>query len=103
MHLYETSLPVRYYLPTTAIDQSHLRPSAKGTKTQCPYKGEAEYYDVVLPGKDGQEEVFPDLVWFYTNPNLECAGIKGMGSVYNEKVSVWIDGRKEITPKTHFV
>lgn len=102
MHLYETSLPVRYYLPMTSINQSYLRPSAKGTRTECPYKGEAEYYDVVLKHNNGEEEVFPDLAWFYTNPNLECAGIKGMACFYNEKVDVWIDGKKEETPKTHF-
>lgn len=44
VHLHETLLPTRYYMPLSAIDVSLLQPSAKGTKTLCPYKGEAEYY-----------------------------------------------------------
>lgn len=102
MHLYETKLPVRYYLPLTSISQQHLRPSAKGTKTQCPYKGESEYYDVALKDENGKEQVYSDLVWYYNSPNIECAGIKGMACFYNEKVDVWVDGEKEQQPKTHF-
>jgi uncharacterized protein (DUF427 family) len=72
MHLYETGLPVRYYLPLTAVDASLLRPSA--TKTQCPYKGEAEYYSVELPGGGG---VLKDVVWYYDRPIMESAKIEG--------------------------
>jgi uncharacterized protein (DUF427 family) len=72
MHLYETGLPVRYYLPLTAVDASLLRPSA--TKTQCPYKGEAEYYSVELPGGGG---VLKDAVWYYDRPIMESAKIEG--------------------------
>jgi uncharacterized protein (DUF427 family) len=70
MHLYETGLPCRYYLPLTAIDASVLRPSE--TKTECPYKGEAEYYHVEVDGK-----VYEDIVWYYTRPLLESAKIEG--------------------------
>lgn len=98
MHLYETGLPVRYYLPLPSIDQSLLRPSAKDTHTDCPYKGTASYFDVVLP--DGK--IYPDIVWYYNSPNLECAGIKGMACFYNEKVDLSVDGVTEEKPKTHF-
>ena len=40
MHLYETGLPCRFYIPLTSIDPSVLRPSS--TQTKCPYKGTAE-------------------------------------------------------------
>lgn len=99
MHLYETSLPTRYYMPLTALDTSLLRPSR--TKTQCPYKGEAEYYSVVI-GEQG----FKDIVWFYTTPTIECAAIAGLCCFYNEKVDVEIMGRsgweKLERPKTMF-
>ena len=36
-----------------------IRPSKKGTTSLCPYKGEAQYYDVVLP--DGS--VLEDVIW----------------------------------------
>lgn len=83
MHLYETGLPVRYYLPLTSIDVSKLKPSGK--KTQCPYKGEAEYYHVMLDGKE-----HTDIVWFYTNPTIECAAINALCCFYNEKVDISI-------------
>lgn len=83
MQLYETGLPVRYYMPLTAINTSVLRPSK--TTTQCPYKGEAEYYDVVVGG-----ETYKDIVWFYTRPTIECAAIAGLCCFYNEKVDMMI-------------
>jgi uncharacterized protein (DUF427 family) len=79
MHLYETGLPVRYYLPMTAVDASLLRPSQ--TKTSCPYKGEAEYYSVEIPsggGGEGEEgSLLKDVVWYYDRPILESAKIEG--------------------------
>lgn len=71
MHLHETGLPVRFYLPLTAVEQSLLRLSE--TRTKCPYKGEARYYSIEVGGK-----VYEDLVWYYEAPILECAGIVGM-------------------------
>jgi uncharacterized protein (DUF427 family) len=83
MQLYETGLRTRYYIPLTAIDASVLRPSK--TTTRCPYKGEAEYYDVVVGG-----EVYKDVVWFYTRPTVECTTIAGLCCFYNEKVDMKI-------------
>lgn len=71
MHLYETGLPCRYYLPLTDVDVAKLLPSK--TKTQCPYKGEAEYYSV----DTGEGDVAKDVVWYYERPTLECAKIEG--------------------------
>lgn len=70
-HLYETGLPCRFYMPLTAVLASVLRPSER--RTRCPYKGEAEYYSVELPGG----KVYEDVVWFYNRPTVECAGIMG--------------------------
>lgn len=94
-HLYETTLPCRFYLPATAVvDWSLLKPSA--TRTQCPYKGEAEYYSIVLP--DGTES--KDLVWYYTRPLMECAPVASMLCFYNEKVDIELDGQRLERPKT---
>jgi len=86
VHLYETGLPCRYYLPRTAIDQSVLRPSK--TVTRCPYKGAAEYFSVEVEGK-----VYEDLVWFYNQPLLEVAKVEGLCCFYNEKVEIELDGK----------
>ena len=64
-HLYETSLPVRYYLPWTSIDWQYLRPSE--TTTQCPYKGTANYFDVVI-----NDKIYKDSVWYYKTALPEC-------------------------------
>jgi uncharacterized protein (DUF427 family) len=65
-----------------------LRPSR--LLTLCPYKGTAEYYDVVAGGK-----VYENVVWYYRYPTAESVAIAGYMCFYDEKVDVWIDGVKE--------
>jgi uncharacterized protein (DUF427 family) len=95
MHLYETGLPARFYIPLTSIDPTVLRPST--TRTKCPYKGEAEYYSVEVNGK-----LHEDLFWYYTRPTIESAKIEGLVCPYNERVDIELDGKKLERPKTHF-
>lgn len=85
LHLLETGLRTRYYLPLAAVDQSVLRRSSLVTK--CPYKGEAEYYNVVVGGKE-----YENLVWYYRTPIHESAAIAGLVCFYNEKVDILLDG-----------
>ncbi|KAI9057264.1 DUF427-domain-containing protein [Trametes sanguinea] len=94
--LFETSLPVRYYIPKADCKLDLLVPSE--TKTQCPYKGVASYYNVQLPSG----ELVEDIVWWYRTPQLECAEIKGCAAFYNEKVDIYIDGVLQERPETHF-
>ncbi|GAM89220.1 hypothetical protein ANO11243_072570 [Dothideomycetidae sp. 11243] len=93
MHLFETGLPPRYYMPLSAVDQSVLKPTK--LRTKCPYKGEAEYYSIIVDGKD-----FKDIVWYYTHPTIECTPIQGMVCFYNEKVDIEIGGKAEDRPET---
>ena len=86
MHLYEPRLPTRYYIPTGCIDQTVLRRSTLVTK--CPYKGDADYYDVVVNGVE-----YPNVVWYYRYPAPECVTIAGMACFYNEKVDILLDGK----------
>ncbi|CAI6090220.1 hypothetical protein V2G26_006272 [Clonostachys chloroleuca] len=95
MHLFETGLPTRYYLPLSAVDQTVLRKSQLVTK--CPYKGEAEYYHIVINGKEQQ-----NLVWYYRLPTHESAAVAGMVCFYNEKVDISLDGKPLERPKTIF-
>ncbi|KAK8035413.1 hypothetical protein PG993_010408 [Apiospora rasikravindrae] len=107
MHLYETGLPVRYYLPATALAAADglelVRKS--GTTTQCPYKGEANYYSVVLPPAEGKEEqgtVVKDVIWYYRMPTHESARVAGLLCFYNEKVDIELDGKMLERPKSIF-
>ncbi|KAF7562881.1 hypothetical protein G7046_g1249 [Stylonectria norvegica] len=95
IHLFETGLPPRYYLPWGAVDQSVLRKSELITK--CPYKGEAEYFHIEL----GDSEL-RDVVWYYRLPTHESAAITGLLCFYNEKVEILLDGELQEKPKTVF-
>ncbi|KAI0368682.1 DUF427-domain-containing protein [Pilatotrama ljubarskyi] len=99
--LFETSLPVRYYIPKPDCKLNRLIPSE--TTTQCPYKalysllaGIANYYNVQLPSG----EVVQDIVWWYRTPQLECAEIKGCVAFYDEKVDVFVDGVLQPRPES---
>jgi uncharacterized protein (DUF427 family) len=47
-------------------------------------------------------EKLDGLVWWYRNPNTECTDIKGFVAFYDEKVDVFIDGKKVDRPRTQF-
>lgn len=70
------------------VDWQYVKPSQK--TTVCPYKGVAEYYDLVVNGNE-----IKDAVWWYRHPTRESALIEGMICFYNEKVDVYVDGEKE--------
>ncbi|GHH34036.1 DUF427 domain-containing protein [Lentzea cavernae] len=91
--LFETSLPPRFYLPLSDVRFDLLRPS--GTRTQCPYKGTADYWSVEVNGV-----VHEDLVWIYRSPLPESQKIGGLACFYSEKVDLFVDGELQDKPKT---
>ena len=93
--LFETGLPVRYYLPKTDVRLDLL--VASDTATSCPYKGDAEYWHVRTD--DG---LVDDIVWSYRTPVAESSPIAGYVAFYNEKVDIIVDGELEARPKTVF-
>ena len=93
--LFETGLPVRYYLPKTDVRMDLL--ASTTTQTHCPYKGTAEYWSVAIDGTQHE-----DIAWGYRIPLPESAGIAGLVSFYNEKVDIVVDGVPENRPKTVF-
>ncbi|MDJ0954837.1 MAG: DUF427 domain-containing protein [Acidimicrobiia bacterium] len=93
--LFETGLPTRYYLPKTDVRMDLLEPT--DLHTECPYKGTAGYYDVVVEGNRHE-----NIVWWYPFPVEESQRIAGLVSFYNEKVDIYVDGELEARPKTVF-
>jgi len=91
--LFETSLPVRYYLPKLDVDPGLLVPSA--TRTRCPYKGEAVYWSVRAGG-----EVHQDIVWSYPAPIPEAPKIENLLAFFNEKADITVDGIPQERPVT---
>lgn len=84
--VFETSLPVRFYLPRDDIRPA-LRPADK--RTRCAYKGEASYPLLEVNGTERD-----DLAWSYENPLPEAAALKGLVAFYDEKVDVLVDGER---------
>ncbi len=93
--LFETGLPVRYYLPKTHVRMDLL--THTDTVTHCPYKGQAEYWSV-----RAGDAVHPDLAWSYRAPFPESQKIAGLISFYNEKVDLYVDGALQERPRTKF-
>ncbi len=68
-----------------------LEPS--NTRTECPYKGEARYWNIRIG-----DTVYPDLVWTYPIPTRESAPIAGLACFYDEKLDVTVDGEAQAKP-----
>jgi uncharacterized protein (DUF427 family) len=93
--LFETGLPVRYYLPKTHVRLELLIPT--GTVSHCPYKGQAEYWSVRVGGADHD-----DLAWSYRTPLPESQKIAGLIAFYNERTDIYLDGTLQERPSTKF-
>jgi uncharacterized protein (DUF427 family) len=86
--LFESNLPVRWYLPREDVVAS-MQPSS--TQTICPYKGQASYYSV------GSAD---DLVWYYPEPLPEAAAVKDRLCFWDERVDVELDGEPQERPQS---
>ena len=57
------------YFPANSINREYFRES--GHHTTCPWKGEANYYDIVVDG-----EMNKDAAWYYPEPKEAATDIK---------------------------
>jgi uncharacterized protein (DUF427 family) len=90
--LFETHLPIRFYLPRRDLV---LEPSPSSTRTVCAYKGEASHLSFELPGGD-------DIAWTYESPLVDAAQIEGLVAFYDEQVDVLLDGERRERPRTQW-
>jgi uncharacterized protein (DUF427 family) len=86
--LFETGLPVRYYLPMSDVRIDLMTPTA--TVTHCPYKGAATYWSL------GEQA---DVAWCYRAPLPESQKIAGLVAFYNERVDLLVDGALQERPR----
>jgi uncharacterized protein (DUF427 family) len=86
--LFETSLPVRSYLPRDDVRLDLLEPSSR--RTACAYKGVASY--LARGGKD--------LAWCYESPLPDAGEIAGLICFFDERVDLTVDGEKRSRPIT---
>lgn len=85
LRLQETRHVHRLYFPEVDVRWEHFT-FAEGVHTICPFKGEADYWNLtaVEPAED-------NLVWTYREPFDEVAGILGFVCFYHERVKVEIE------------
>lgn len=58
-----------HYFPPEAVDPKYLQRSDR--HTQCPWKGTADYYDIVVDGQVNQ-----GAAWYYPSPKPAASDIK---------------------------
>jgi len=93
--LFETGLPVRYYLPKTHVRMELLQRDER--VTHCPYKGRAESWSV-----RAGEQLHEHVAWSYPAPLPESQKIAGLIAFYNEKVDLFVGGVLQERPSTKF-
>lgn len=84
--LFETSGVPRYYIPLDDVKAAALSPSE--TRTICPYKGGAAYYNV-----RGGEVTVPDGAWTLPDPFGEAIVVLGHLSFWGDNTEIYADGR----------
>ncbi len=89
MLLFETLLPVRFYLPREDV-AVRLEPS--DTVTYCAYKGRASYYSV----PDGPR----DVAWTYHEPLHDAEPVRDRICFVDEHLDVIVDGERRERPVT---
>lgn len=80
--LSETGLANRLYLPAADVRPDALTPNA--TRSECPYKGTADYADA------GETT---DVAWRYREPLADAAAVAGYWSFDDTKVTLLADSR----------
>lgn len=87
--LFETRLPVRWYLPPADVVVD-LEPT--DTVSYCAYKGRASYFSV--PGGP------TDVAWTYHQPLREAEPVRDLIAFFDERLDVIVDGRRRQRPVT---
>jgi uncharacterized protein (DUF427 family) len=86
--LFETGLPVRWYVPRLDVRMDLLTPS--DTVTHCPYKGSTVHFSAQVG-----DEAVRDVAWSYPTPLPESERVAGLVSFYDDRVTVTVDGVRQ--------
>jgi uncharacterized protein (DUF427 family) len=77
--LLEANYPPVYYVPWEDIDEQYF--ARTDHTTYCPYKGDATYYSLQIPGHEGA-----NAVWRYEDPKVSVEQIRGYVAFYPDQV-----------------
>jgi uncharacterized protein (DUF427 family) len=93
--LFETGLPVRFYMPFEDAREDLLIQSA--TQTVCAYKGRASHWSARVG-----DRVHEDVAWSYPEPLPDRREIQGLLAFYNERADIEVDGEEVGRPETQW-
>jgi uncharacterized protein (DUF427 family) len=93
--LFETGLPVRYYLPREDVRMDLLEGS--DLRTTCAYKGHAPHFHA-----QAGDERHENIAWTYREPLPDHMEIKELISFYNERAEIEVDGEPADKPETQW-
>ncbi len=83
--LFETSLPVRYYVPFADIALEYL--TLSDTVSECPYKGDGQHWNVTVG-----DTTVTDAAWSLPHPLPEGSAAAEHVCFYSDRVDVTVDG-----------
>ena len=92
--LYETPLPVRYYLPRDDVRMELLTPTEH--HSVCAYKGLASYWSATVDGT-----TLANIAWTYDEPLADAVPVRGLVAFFTERLDLRVedvDLERPVTP-----
>lgn len=77
--LLEANYPPVYYVPREDIAEQYF--ARTDHTSYCPYKGDASYFSLQIPGHEGA-----NAVWSYEDPKVSVEQIRGYVAFYPDQV-----------------
>jgi uncharacterized protein (DUF427 family) len=87
--LHESQILPRLYVPLEDLRADLLERTDHAT--HCPFKGDASYWSVRVG-----DRVAENAVWAYENPIPESEWLRGLVSVYPERMDEWFDEDEQV-------
>jgi uncharacterized protein (DUF427 family) len=91
--LFETPLPVRYYIPREDVRMDLLTRSE--LETVCAYKGVASYWSAQVG-----DQLIADVAWSYERPLHDAQPVAGNIAFFTEHLDLEVDGVRLDRPVT---
>ena len=85
--LFETALPVRFYVPWADVALQYL--TLSDTISECLYKGDGQHWNVIVAGTTVR-----DVTWSLSHPLPEGLAAAEHVCFYNDRVEVSVDGQR---------
>jgi uncharacterized protein (DUF427 family) len=87
--LHESNILPRLYVPLDDVRADLLERT--NHSTHCPFKGDASYWSV-----RAGEQVAENAVWTYEDPLPEAEWLRGLVSVYPERMEAWFEEDEQV-------